>query len=155
MNISRSNISSLNWHLLALRISLPILNSLSTAALDGIGVLYLVKSFIKAGSPKKVASLRSFLESASSHDTNKLWALALSVLVEECPVSLELEPVMAAQKSSLSRSSLLESPAVPEHKNLLPNHKIKHIRRIRIILLDPDPHHTIDSDPEPVLKPTF
>ena len=97
MNISHSNILSLNWHLLALRISLPILiNSLSTAALDGIGVLYLVKSFIKAGSPKKVASLRSFLESASSQDTNKLWALALSVLVEECPVSLELEPVMAA-----------------------------------------------------------
>ena len=96
MNISRSNISSLNWHLLALRISLLILNSLSTAALEGIGVLYLVKSFIKAGSPKKVASLRSFLESASSHDTNKLWALALSVLVEECPVSLELEAVMEA-----------------------------------------------------------
>ena len=96
MNISLSNILSLNWHLLALRISLPILNSLSTAALDGIGVLYLVKSFIKAASPKKVVSLRLFLESASSHDTNKLWALALSVLVEECPVSLELEAVMEA-----------------------------------------------------------
>ncbi len=41
--------------LFALRMSFPIKKSLSTAALDGIAVLYIMNRLIKAGSPKKVA----------------------------------------------------------------------------------------------------
>ena len=130
MNIRLSKVVSESRHLLALRISLPVENNRSTAALDGTDVLNLTYSFARAGSPKTVASLRSILEEPSSQVTNRLCAFAFTDL------SLEPEPdslgsVMAAKKSSPSRSSVLPSEVFPEKvKNQVNNHTF--FPRIRV-----------------------
>jgi hypothetical protein len=61
--------------------SFPVENNLSTAALEGIAVLNLMNRFIRAGSPKKVATLSSVLEPPSSHVTNRFCALAYIIIV--------------------------------------------------------------------------
>ena len=122
MNIRLSKVVSESQHLLALRNSLPVENNLSTATLDGTDVLNLTNSFARAGSPKKVASLRSILEEPSSQVTNRLCAFAFMDLSLE-PEPDSLDSVMAAKKSSPSRSSVLPSEVFPEKvKNQVNNH---------------------------------
>ena len=82
MNMSFSKVESVNMHLLALSISLPMENRRSTAALEGMAVLYFTKSLMIAGSPKNVAALKSFFELPSNQVTSKLCAFIFNYLAD-------------------------------------------------------------------------
>lgn len=64
---------------MALRISFPMENILSTLALEGMAVLYFTKSLAITGSPRKVASQKSFLEPMLSQVARRVCALLFDV----------------------------------------------------------------------------
>ncbi|KAG0729234.1 Inactive hydroxysteroid dehydrogenase-like protein 1 [Chionoecetes opilio] len=77
INIHLSKLPSDRVVLLGLKISLPIENRHSTAALDGIGVLHLLERLIKTHSPKKATSVRTTFDPASSQVFHNCCALDL------------------------------------------------------------------------------
>ena len=104
MQINMLKFSSDKDDLLALKLSLPIENKRSTAALEGMAVLNLMNKSTNTCSPKKAASVSSSLELVSSQVLINFWALLLSDL---WLLVLSFGSVTALKKSS---SSLLLLP---------------------------------------------
>lgn len=84
--------------------SLPVENRRSTAALEGIAVLYLMNRFINICSPRNAASLNESFNFMSSHILTRLCAL----LFKELELfGFSINWVTELKKSSTSSSSLL------------------------------------------------
>ena len=104
IKINMLKFSSDRDDLLALRMSLPIENKRSTAALEGMAVLNLMNKSTNTCSPKKAASVSKSLKLVSIQVLTKFWAFPLSDL---WLLHLSFCSVTALKKSS---SSLLLIP---------------------------------------------
>ena len=106
INISILKLSSNSDNRLARKTSFPVEKRHSTAALDGIAVLYLITNSIKTGSPRNAASVKESFDFESTPSSDQI----LSFVFQRLVVFGLFFSLNNTAKNSSSTSSLLLLP---------------------------------------------